>query len=82
MPLEESKKGKDESVAMIVKGFKRMFQKHLEFKGIGKGSTSRRNDQHSKGKFISKINTNQNFCYGWWTFRSHDKGLSKHQKEK
>ena len=50
---------------MIVKGFMKMFQKHLNFKGLSKGSTLNRNDQDSKGKNCSKIDTNRGTCYGF-----------------
>ena len=49
---------------MIALGFKKIFQKHLEFKGIWKVSTSKRNEWNSKGKFASKVDSNQNTCYG------------------
>jgi len=49
---------------MIAKGFKRMFQKNPKFKEIWKGSTSKRDDRNSKGKFVSKSDTKQKTCYG------------------
>ena len=51
------------SMTMIATKFKKMFQKHLEFKEIRKRSSSRRNELKFKGKFPSKDNTNQNTCY-------------------
>jgi len=50
---------------MMVEGFKKMFQKHPKFKGIWNGSTSKRNEKNSKGKFASKVDTNQNIGYGY-----------------
>ena len=70
MQLEESKNDEDESLAIIAKGFKMMFQKNPKFKGIWKGSTSKRNERNFRGKFASKSDTNQNTCYGCLLYTS------------
>ena len=51
-------------MVMIAKGFKKIFQKHPKFKGIWKGSLSKRNKRNPKGTFFSKDDTNQNTSYG------------------
>ena len=60
MQSDKSKYDEDESLAMITKGFKKMF----EFKGIQKGSCSRRDERNPNGKFFSKHYANQNTYYG------------------
>jgi len=62
---DKSENNEDDSLAMIAKGFKKMFRKHLEFKRIWKGSSSRRNKRNPKHKFSSKDDTNQNTCYSF-----------------
>jgi len=42
-----------------------MFQNHPKFKGVWKGLTSNRNERNSKGKFTSKVDTDQNTCYDY-----------------
>jgi len=44
MQPKEPENDEDDSLAMIAKGFKKMFPKHLEFKGTWKGSFLRRDD--------------------------------------
>ena len=44
MSSEESENEEDESVAMVAKGFQKIFEKYPKFMGIWKGSTSKRND--------------------------------------
>jgi len=61
---KESKNDEDVSLAMIANELKKMLQEHIEFKGIWKGSSSRRNERNSKVKFSSKDDINRNACYG------------------
>ena len=65
MPPEESENDEKESEPTIAKVFQRMFQKHLEFKEIRKGSTLKRNYRNSKAIYVSKIDTSQNSYYGY-----------------
>jgi len=44
---------------VIVKGFKNIFQKHPQLKGILKGPSLRKNERNYKGKFSLKDNTDQ-----------------------
>ena len=48
---------------MIAKWYKNMLKKHFEFKGIWKGSSSRRNEQNFKGMSSSKDDTNYDTYY-------------------
>ena len=49
---------------MIARGFKKMFQKYLEFKGHWKGLTSKTDDITSKDENSSKVDINLDVCYG------------------
>ena len=65
MQSEESNDKKDETITMRTRRFTKMIQKHPKFQEIWKRSTSKSNHRNSQRKFVSKVDTNQNSCYGY-----------------
>ena len=63
---EDSDSNDDEAFSLIVRGLNKIgLNKRVNQRGFStKGSTSKRNEKFTKGKFFNKDNTNVSSCHG------------------